>query len=115
MKVIIAGGRDFNDYNTLRDYCDAILANQTDVEIVSGNATGADALGERYAKERGYKVSLYPAKWEQHGKKAGILRNTVMASFSDALIAFWDGRSKGTAHMIDIAKEKNLKVRIKRY
>lgn len=115
MKVIIAGGREFNDYKALKVYCDGILQNQSEVEIVSGGARGADALGEQYAKERGYPVKLFPADWDQYGKRAGFLRNEQMSEYADALIAFWDGASKGTGHMINLAKERGLKIRIYRY
>lgn len=114
MKVIIAGGRNFNNYELLRDSCDEILTNQTEVEIVSGGARGADALGEKYAKEKNYPIKLFPADWSL-GKKAGYLRNQQMGDYADALIAFWDGQSKGTKHMIDIAKAKGLKLRIINY
>jgi predicted Rossmann fold nucleotide-binding protein DprA/Smf involved in DNA uptake len=112
MRVIIAGGRNFNDYERLKSSCDKILSNQNDIQIVSGNAKGADELGERYANEKGYGLNVYPAEWEKYGKSAGYKRNVQMAENADALIAFWDGKSKGTKHMIDIAKNLNLLVRI---
>lgn len=115
MKVIIAGGRDFNHFNMLTKFCDTILANVEEVEIVSGTANGADSLGEQYAKLRGFKVTRFPADWDKFGKAAGYKRNAQMAGYSDALIAFWDGKSKGTKHMIDLANEMNLKIRIKLY
>jgi ABC-type enterochelin transport system substrate-binding protein len=115
MKVIIAGGRNFNDYNKLIESCDNILVNQKDVEIVSGTAAGADTLGERYAQEKGYEVKKFPAQWDLYGKSAGYKRNQQMAEYADGLIAFWDGKSKGTKHMIDIATNKGLKVRVIRY
>jgi len=115
MKVIIAGGRNFNDYNKLRESCDNILVNQKDVEIVSGTAAGADTLGERYAQEKGYEVKKFPAQWDLYGKSAGYKRNQQMAEYADGLIAFWDGKSKGTKHMIDIANKMGLKVRVVRY
>jgi len=115
MKVIIAGGRNFNDYNKLRESCDNILVNQKDVEIVSGTAAGADTLGERYAQEKGYEVKKFPAHWDLYGKSAGYKRNQQMAEYADGLIAFWDGKSKGTKHMIDIANKMGLKVRVVRY
>lgn len=114
-KCIIAGGRDFNNYDWLKEVCDKILANKENVEIVSGAAYGADLLGEKYAKERGYKLKRFPAQWEEHGKSAGYIRNTEMAEYADALIAFWDGQSKGTMHMINIAEEKGLLARVKKY
>ena len=115
MKVIIAGGRDFNDYDQLRSYCDYLLQNKDEIEVVSGCARGADKLGERYAEERGYAIKRFPADWGTHGKSAGYLRNEEMADYADALIVFWDGQSKGTEHMINIAEKESLKIRIRRY
>lgn len=114
-KVIIAGGRDFENYEDLKLYCDYMLQNKTNLEIVSGGANGADKLGERYAKERKIPYVVFPADWEKHGKSAGILRNTSMAGYADALIAFWDGKSRGTEHMIEVAKFKKLPVRVRSY
>ena len=87
---------------------------QTDIEIVSGTAKGADQLGEKYAKEKGYPVKQFPADWSK-GKSAGYVRNEEMAKYADALIAFWNGLSKGTGHMIDLAKKYKLKIRICNY
>lgn len=115
MKVIIAGGRDFNNYDFLCDRCDYYLQNQTEIEIVCGKARGADSLGERYGTERGFKISEFKPDWDKFGKSAGYRRNSEMADYADALIAFWDGESKGTSHMIDLATEKGLKVRICTY
>jgi len=115
MKVIIAGGRNFRDYDKLRESCDNILVNQKEIEIVSGTAAGADTLGERYAQEKGYEVKKFPAQWDLYGKSAGYKRNQQMAEYADGLIAFWDGKSKGTKHMIDIANKMGLKVRVIRY
>jgi len=115
MKVIIAGGRNFRDYDKLRESCDNILVNQKEVEIVSGTAAGADTLGERYAQEKGYEVKKFPAQWDLYGKSAGYKRNQQMAEYADGLIAFWDGKSRGTKHMIDIANKMGLKVRVIRY
>jgi len=115
MKVIIAGGRNFRDYDKLRESCDNILVNQKEVEIVSGTAVGADTLGERYAQEKDYEVKKFPAQWDLYGKSAGYKRNQQMAEYADGLIAFWDGKSKGTKHMIDIANKMGLKVRVVRY
>jgi ABC-type enterochelin transport system substrate-binding protein len=115
MKIIIAGGRNFRDYDKLRESCDNLLVNQKDVEIASGTAAGADTLGERYAQEKGYEVKKFPAQWDLYGKSAGYKRNQQMAEYADGLIAFWDGKSKGTKHMIDIANKMGLKVRVIRY
>lgn len=112
MKVIIAGCRNFNDYDLLKVKCEKILQFQRDIEIVSGTSNGADKLGEKYAKERNYKLSLFPANWDKYKKSAGYKRNEDMAKYADALIAFWDGNSKGTEHMINLVKSYNLKIRI---
>jgi hypothetical protein len=115
LKVIIAGSRDFDDYELLKEKCDAILKNQKDVEIVSGGARGADRLGERYAEDMGFPIKRFPADWDTHGRAAGMIRNADMATYGDALIAFWDGRSTGTSGMISLARKKELKYRIIRY
>ncbi len=115
-RVIIAGGRDFNDYSLLKTTMDKLLANITDeITVLCGQAKGADTLGEQYAKEMGYAVSYYPANWERYGKYAGYLRNEQMAQNADALVAFWDGKSHGTKHMLGLALQYGLKVRIKPY
>lgn len=88
------------------------MKNQTDVEIVSGAARGADALGERYAAERGLAVKQFPADWDRYGRSAGYRRNAEMAEYADAAVVFWDGKSKGSKHMINLAKEKGLPVRV---
>lgn len=115
IKVIIAGGRDFSDYETLCSVCDKMLSRQENVEIVSGTARGADQLGERYAKDRGYDIKKFPADWKGKGNSAGYIRNKEMAEYADALIAFWNGLSRGTKHMIDLAKENELKIKIENY
>jgi hypothetical protein len=114
MKVIIAGGRDFNNYDFLCEMCNNIFQKEG-YEIVSGNAKGADKLGEKYAKEKNIKLTLFPADWNKNGKAAGFIRNKEMAEYGDILIAFWDGKSKGTKHMIDLANNKNLSVNIIEY
>lgn len=113
-RVIIAGSREFTDYETLEAACDAILG-PLEVEcILSGCAKGADELGERYAKERGYVVEPFPADWKTHGRPAGIIRNKQMAEKADMLIAFWDGYSPGTKHMVWVATEMGLTVFLNR-
>ena len=117
-KIIIAGGRDFTDYNLLKEKTDKILQEKKvthKIVIISGCARGADTLGLRYASENAFDVEEYPADWNKYGKKAGYVRNVEMAENADALIAFWDGKSKGTKHMIDIATERNLPIRVIRY
>ncbi len=112
MKVIIAGSRSFSDYELMERNCDHMLQNQTDIEVVSGTADGADKLGEVYASNIGHRIKRFPADWKTYGRKAGFLRNEKMAKYADALIAFWDGSSKGTEHMINLAKKHNLKIKV---
>lgn len=116
MKLIIAGSRTFTNYKKLCQECDHLLQDQTDIEIVSGAYfRGADKLGEQYAKERRYKLTPFPANWNQYGKAAGPKRNQQMANYADTLIAFWDGKSKGTKNMIQLAKICGLTVLIIQY
>lgn len=117
LKIIIAGSRDFDDYALVKSRMAFYLSNQklSDVEIVSGGARGADALGERLARDFNLKLKIFPADWEKHGKKAGYLRNEQMAQYADCLVAFWDGESRGTKHMIDLANGFKLKVRVVEY
>ena len=116
MKCIIAGSRSFNDYQLLKDYCNFVFSNTKEpIEIVSGGAKGADLLGEQYAREMGYPLKVFSADWNVKGKSAGFIRNQEMANYADALIAFWDGFSKGTHHMIETAKQCKLNVRVKRF
>ncbi|SNR65722.1 Protein of unknown function [Lutibacter agarilyticus] len=113
MKLIIAGTRTFTNYQKLKQICDHFLQDQNNIEIVSGAYyKGADKLGEQYAKEKGYKLTQFPADWNKHGKSAGPKRNQQMANYADALIAFWDGKSKGTYNMIDLANKRKLNVLI---
>ncbi|KUO65992.1 MAG: hypothetical protein APF83_11290 [Lutibacter sp. BRH_c52] len=112
MKVIIAGGRNFDDFNRLCQVCDEFLQDQNNIEIVSGAYKGADLLGERYAAERNYPIKQFSADWKRYGKSAGLKRNIEMAAYADALIAFWDGESKGTKNMIALATQAGLNVEI---
>ena len=119
IKVIIAGTRDFDNYELLKLKMDNILAgkvrNNEEIIIISGTARGADKLGERYAREKGYKIERYPANWDKHGKRAGYIRNEQMAKVADACVCFWDEQSKGTKHMIDLAKQYKLALRVINY
>ncbi|MEA1980842.1 MAG: hypothetical protein U9N54_07710, partial [candidate division Zixibacteria bacterium] len=73
---------------------------------------GVDKLGEEYAEQNYIPLLKFPANWNKYGKRAGYVRNEEMANNADALIAIWDGKSKGTNHMINIAKKKGLLVAI---
>ena len=113
--MIVAGGRKFTDYELLKRKLDYYFSKIENVEIVSGKAIGADRLGERYAKERGLKCQSKSPNWTKYPGYAGYVRNKEMAEYADALVAFWDGKSKGTKDMIDLAKERQLAVRVVLY
>ena len=111
-RIIVAGGRDFNDYSLLDRKLNHILQRLApdNTAIVSGMARGADKLGVRWARKNNFDVIPFPADWNTYGKKAGFLRNAQMANMATHLIAFWDGKSSGTANMIELATNKGLKV-----
>lgn len=128
MKTIIAGGRTFTNYAALLH---AVARSDFFItEVVSGKAEGVDALGERWADEFGIPVKPFPADWDdidapgavvrtrhdgkRYNAKAGHDRNVEMAKYADALIALWDGKSKGTKDMIDLARLRNLHIFILR-
>jgi hypothetical protein len=126
MKIIIAGGRDFNDYELLKSTMKNFLSSfmtvlePDEIEIVSGHARGADSLGEKFSNEFGCKLKIFPADWNFFGKSAGIIRNKEMLAYAkidddSVLIAFWDGKSRGTKNMIDISKNAGLKVVVVNY
>ena len=114
-KVIVADGRDFADYAYLKEKLDEVFGSLWDInshpiEIISGMAKGADTLGIRYAEEHKLTMVLYPANWKKYPRMAGILRNMNMLLTATHLVAFWDGKSHGTKHMIEIAKAKGIPV-----
>jgi len=110
MKVIIAGSRNITDYNAIKNIIEQSQFEIT--EVVSGMARGIDSLAVKYAQENNIQLKQFPADWNKHGKSAGPIRNTEMANYADALIAIWDGQSRGTKHMIDVATKKGLQVEV---
>ena len=110
-KIIIAGGRDFDDFKSMYIILNKLKWKEDDI-IISGTARGADSLGERYAEIKGLSVKQFPAKWEEYGKKAGFIRNEEMAIYSTGAIIFWDGKSRGTKSMIELMKKYNKPFKI---
>jgi hypothetical protein len=112
IRIIVAGSRDFSDYalleRELKAYLESVTDSTENITIISGTARGADRLGERFAQEYGLKLERYPADWDRFGKSAGYKRNELMASKATHAMVFWDGISKGTKHMIDLADAKGL-------
>jgi hypothetical protein len=117
VKLIIAGGREFTNYNMLKDRVDKIISNIEVDLIISGGARGADTLAIEYAKERKLPWHVEEADWTKYGKSAGYIRNEVMAKMATHLVAFWSGvkERSGTYHMIQLAEKYKLKIRVVRY
>jgi len=101
MKIAVIGSRSFNDYDFLKE---KLSLYKIDV-MISGGAPGADSLAERYAEENQIKTIIFPADWETHGRAAGPIRNKLIVENCDYLIAFWNGKSRGTKFSIDYARE----------
>ncbi len=115
-RIVISGSRNYLNYYEAKEYIDYVtkdLMKKYNLIFISGTCKGADALGERYAKENNYKIEYYPAQWEKYGKKAGPIRNRQMAEVADYIICFWDGKSLDTKSMIKYSKEINKPLRIK--
>ena len=100
MRVIIAGSRNFTEYNHVQDAVD--MCRWYIKEIVSGGARGIDTLAKDFAFNNIMDFKEFQADWNNLGTSAGFVRNCQMADYSDGLIAIWDGESKGTKHMINI-------------
>ena len=118
IRLIIAGSRDFNDYELLEKEVDSFILRVQEklgygipVEIVSGGAKGADRLGERYAKDRGLPVKIFLANWDL-GRGAGYIRNEEMAKYASDCVVFILDSSKGSTHMANLAKKYNLGLKV---
>ena len=98
MKTIIAGSRNIQNkkliFETLDKYKDKIT------EIVCGEASGPDTIGKEWGLKNNIPIISYSAQWDKYGRVAGPIRNMDMGDYADFLIAFWDGESVGTKHMI---------------
>ncbi len=118
--VIVAGGRDFSDYDLMKEtldnlFWDSDVFEGKVIKIVSGMARGADTLAIDYADENELTKILFPVNWKFHKHLAGLFRNEDMLSVGTHLIAFWDGDSHGTKKMIDLAREKGIPVWVINY
>lgn len=108
LRTIIAGSRDLHSYRLVArvmEECGWVPS-----VVLSGGARGIDTVGAWWAKDNGIHVERWEARWDLHGRAAGIRRNVEMAKNADALVAVWDGSSRGTAHMIDEARRRGLRV-----
>lgn len=107
-KMGVIGSRTFTNYKYMKEILDSFSFS----EIVSGGAKGADSLARRYAEEKNIPIAEILPDWNQHGKSAGFKRNKLIIDQSDAIVAFWDGVSRGTKNSIDLAKNANKSVYI---
>ncbi len=105
MKLAIIGGRDFNDPALLASIIHNFLSPNFFRHIVSGGAKGADSLGAAFAKHNGLKLTVFPPQWAKYSKSAGFVRNQTIVDNCDMLLAFWDGKSQGTADTIAKARK----------
>lgn len=115
-RIVIAGSRNYENYDEAKIYIDRYISrikNQYELIFLSGGCRGADLIGERYAKENGYKIERYLPDWDKYGKSAGPERNEIMAKMCDCVICFWDGKSIGTKSMIKFAHQRKKQIRIK--
>lgn len=114
IKLIVAGSREFDNFSLLELM---ILEhyNPSELEIISGNARGADRLGIQFAHKYNCKLKVFPADWDKYGKSAGMIRNKQMGNYADKAIVFWDNKSKGTKNMIDEMQKQNKECLIIHY
>jgi len=112
MRVGIVGSRTFNDYSKMKEEF-LNLYSVEDIEcIFSGGAIGADSLARKLAEDLGIEIVEILPDWNKYGKSAGYIRNQVIVASSDEILAFWDGRSRGTNHTLDLAGKKAMPVHI---
>lgn len=110
MRVIVCGSRTWDNPHPIWQSLERIAEQHPDAEIIHGAARGADSLADAAAKALGLKVTPVPADWEKFGKAAGPMRNKQMLDLApDRLLAFrCPGQSKGTDHMITIARRAGV-------
>ena len=101
MRVAIVGSRDYGRLDQVRTYID-LLPEFT--VILSGGARGVDQCAAEAARERGLEVQEYLPDWKSLGRKAGVARNALVVDQADLVVAFWDGKSRGTKNAIDLAR-----------
>lgn len=107
MKLAVVGSRSGISQTTVSSQLDKLKDELNITEIISGGAYGVDTMAETWAMRNDIALTVFPAKWELYGKSAGYKRNVLIVDACDKLVAFWDGKSKGTLHSINIAKKQN--------
>jgi hypothetical protein len=122
MNIGVVGSRSFHDYDELKKILDSEIKHarlykpDRKVRIVSGGARGADTLARRYAYSReDVEYTEHRPDWKKYGRKAGIVRNFEVIKNSGRIIAFWNGKSKGTKHVITAARQIGKHVKVVRF
>lgn len=111
--LAIVGDRRYTNYLTFTNSIDAYLETYTKIDtIVTGDCRGTDEMAIRYATSKGFTLIEQPAYWEDHGKQAGPMRNTLIVADADVLIAFVTDRSLGSWDTINKAKKKGIPVKV---
>jgi len=107
MHLVVVGSRNFKNKKLVSTFLDLLCDPYLDT-VVSGGAEGPDTWAEEWSKETNTNFKAYLPDWNKYGKKAGIMRNTEMVEDGDLILAFWDGKSRGTQDTI--RKAMKLKV-----
>ena len=108
-RVAIVGSRDYGDIPSVWVYVSSL---DKDDIVVSGGAIGVDSAAEDAAKDCGLRYEVYPPDYTVHGRGAPFVRNRKIAESCDRLVAFWDGKSMGTQHVINCAKKLGKPVKV---
>ena len=106
MKIAVIGSRNMV-VNDLEDYLPQEVS-----EIVSGGAKGIDACAKEYANEKGLKLTEFLPEYEKYKRGAPLKRNIQIIEYSDEVVAFWDGKSRGTKYVIEQCEKRNKKITI---
>lgn len=106
MKVAVIGSRGLH-VDHLEDYLPKGVT-----EIVSGGAKGIDTCAKDYALRHGLKLTEFLPEYEKYGRGAPLRRNITIIEYADFVLAFWDGRSRGTKYVIDNCKKRNIPVAV---
>jgi len=110
MVIAIVGSRDGLAWGAVKKAIGILVARQDVGLVVSGGALGVDRLAESLALAAGKKTHVIRADWANLGRSAGFQRNVTIVDMADEVHAFWNGKSKGTAHTIGAAKRKRKPV-----
>jgi YspA, cpYpsA-related SLOG family len=109
-RVIICGSRGWSDRQRIEE---RLFYLPPDAVIVHGAARGVDRIAHQEAEKAGFLLEPHPAEWERYGKRAGFIRNEEMANLgADLLIAFWDGRSRGTLDMMERCAKYGIPIEV---